>query len=302
LSQGSYDRYMVRKPVYEQYPVAVKNRQVPMTLMSSAQVPEAKVHGRLGWITGLPDPNPHVFEHTHNCDELIYFIGGDPQEPQVLGGEIEFYLGGQKILFNTNTCILIPKGVKHGPLIWREYTKPHLQLTILIGQGSLDGQGFADPGTKPQKTDDIDYEQYVVRSPIYEDAPVVKNRQTPTMTYMSSHQIRGARYYLEGGWLWAMPEPNPHIFEHKHHYDEFVIHFGGDPENPEDLGAAIEIGIAGEPLVFNTTCGMFVPKGIKHGPNIWRDFKKPHFEMALMIGCGTFKEGWGANIDHLTPP
>ena len=50
--------------------------------------------------------------------------------------------------------------------------------------------------------------------------------------------------------------------------------------------------------MFNTTCGMFVPKGIKHGPNIWRDFKKPHFEMALMIGC-TFKKV-SANIDHLT--
>ena len=137
MSQTSYDRYMVNKPLYENYPVAVKHRQVPMTLMSSAQVPEAKGHGRLGWITGLPDPNPHVFEHTHNCDELIYFIGGDPQEPQVLGGEIEFYLGGQKILFNTNTCILIPKRVKHGPLIWHEYTKPHLQLTILIGQGLM---------------------------------------------------------------------------------------------------------------------------------------------------------------------
>jgi hypothetical protein len=40
------------------------------------------------------------------------------------------------------------------------------------------------------------------------------------------------------GWIYEMPDPNPHINEHIHeNYDEIVIHIGGDSNNPEDLGA-----------------------------------------------------------------
>jgi hypothetical protein len=37
----------------------------------------------------------------------------------------------------------VPKGVKHGPLVWKKYRRPHLELTIMIGAGSL---AEADPG------------------------------------------------------------------------------------------------------------------------------------------------------------
>ena len=33
------------------------------------------------------------------------------------------------------------------------------------------------------------YERYLVRKPIYEAGPGVKNRQSPTMTYMSRAQV-----------------------------------------------------------------------------------------------------------------
>jgi hypothetical protein len=122
------------------------------------------------------------------------------------------------------------------------------------------------------------------------------------MTYMSRHHIPEVNYYFEFGWLYGMPEPNPHIFEHKHHFDEIVFHLGGDPQNPEDLGGEIEMCVGGQPLTFDTSCALFIPKGIKHGPVTWKEFRKPHIEGAIMLGAGTFAEGWGANIDHLKSP
>ena len=78
----------------------------------------------------------------------------------------------------------------------------------------------------------IDYEKYLVREPLWEAGPGVKKRQSPTMTYMSGKQVPEANYYIELGWIYDIPEPNPHIHEHVHDFDEIVLHWGGNPETP----------------------------------------------------------------------
>ena len=139
----------------------------------------------------------------------------------------------------------------------------------------------------------IDYEKYLVRKPIYEAGGGYKGRQSPTMTFMSSQQVPEANYYIELGWIYDIPEPNPHIHEHVHDYDEIVLHIGGDPANPEDLGADIEFYVGGQPLRFDTSSGLFIPRGVHHGPIICREYRKPHIVMAIMCGAGTIQEGWG---------
>lgn len=138
------------------------------------------------------------------------------------------------------------------------------------------------------------YSKYLVTKPIYEAGTPVKGRQSPTMTLMSNALVPGCNMYLKVGWIWDMPTPNPHIHEHSHSFDEIVLHIGSDPDNPEDLGGEIEYVMAGEPLVFNKTSALFVPTGVKHGPLTWKKFSRPHLEMAIMIGTGSFKEGWPA--------
>jgi hypothetical protein len=139
------------------------------------------------------------------------------------------------------------------------------------------------------------YEKYLVRKPIREvgapPAPKVTGRQGPSMTYMSNDLVPGSNLYIEFSWIYDIPQPNPHIFEHVHEkYDEVVLHIGGDPNNPEDLGAEMEICVEGEPLIFDTTTALFVPRGIKHGPLVWRRVTKPHLEVAIVLGAGTLAQ------------
>ena len=147
--------------------------------------------------------------------------------------------------------------------------------------------------TIPVKKDKFDYEQYVIRSPLREAGGIIKGRQSPTMTYMNRHQINVANYYIEFGWIYDIPEPNPHIHRHIHrNYDEIVLHIGGDPEKPTDLGGEIEFYMDDQPLTFSSNTGLFVPRGTYHGPLTWKKFTKPHIEMAIMLGAGTAQEGW----------
>jgi len=230
-------------------------------------------------------------------------FGGNYKTPQVLGGEIEFYVAGQPITFNTTTVFYFPKGTPHGPVTWKKFQYPHMQMAIMLGTGSA-GEAWESSGihetknTLPVKIKDFDYEQYVVRSPMREaGAEFTAGRTSPTMTYMSGVQVPGVKYYIEMGWTFGMPvskTAGPGMPEMAHdNCDEIVLHIGGDPSNPEDLGGEVEFYVGGQPLTFDTTSALFIPRGLRHGPLRLKQYRRPHIVMAIMCGAGTLKEGWG---------
>ncbi len=144
-------KYFVSRPAYEVAPALEVAGRIPaMTLMSNALVAGADHYVEAGWILGMPDPNPHIFEHTHDYDEIVLHIGTDPNDGEELGGEIEFMLDGQPLTINKTSSVFVPKGMKHGPLTWKSFTRPHLEMTIMIGAGSL---AEADPGGHQEKMD-----------------------------------------------------------------------------------------------------------------------------------------------------
>ncbi len=136
------------------------------------------------------------------------------------------------------------------------------------------------------------YKKNLVNVPRYEvgETKEIKGRQNPTMTYMSNDLVPGSNTYIEIGWIYEMPEPNPHIESHVHNYDELVIHIGADPENPEELGAEIEFVVGDDKIIIDKTSALFIPKGVQHGPLTWKKVNKPHIEMVFMPGAGTLKE------------
>ena len=137
-------KIFVDKPAYEVTPVmVVTGRRPAMTLMSNALVPGSNFYIETGWVFGMPSPNPHIEEHVHDYDEIVIHLGTDPEDQEDLGGEIEFIVNGKPLIINKTSAVYVPKGIKHGPLTWKKYWHPHLELTIMIGAGSL---AQADPG------------------------------------------------------------------------------------------------------------------------------------------------------------
>lgn len=280
MAESKFEKYLIRRPLYERLG-GVKNRQSPtMTFMSQKQIPEASCYLEFGWICGIPEPNPSTLEHNHENEEIILFFGGDPENPEDLGGEIEFYIESQPLKFSASAAIYIPPALRHGPIIWKEFRRPHIQMTLspssFLSSSNINKVGFQNDN----------YNQYLVRKPIYERARGIKNRQSPTMTFMSQAQVPEAKYYIEFGWIYGIPEPNPPVTQHVHSNDEVILHFGGDPENPEELGGEIEIMVEDDSLVFDTSTALFAPRGLRHCPVTWRKWRKPHIEMAITLGSG----------------
>ena len=136
---GKYEKFLVKKPALEVGTgEKITGRQRPtMTFMSSDLVPENDVYLEFGWVWDVPQPNPHIHEHSHEYDEIVLHIGSDPNNPEDLGAEIEFVVGGEPLKVDKTAAIFIPKGVKHGPLTWKRVDRPHIQMAIVLGGGVL---------------------------------------------------------------------------------------------------------------------------------------------------------------------
>jgi len=89
----------------------------------------------LGW-SFLTAPFLMVAEaHKHDFDQLILFFGGDPNNIGEFGGEAVFNLDGKKNIITYPACVLIPKGVMHGPLDIKKVSKPFMFIDITFSPG-----------------------------------------------------------------------------------------------------------------------------------------------------------------------
>jgi hypothetical protein len=74
--------------------------------------------------------------HTHDCDEVIAFIGTNPDDPHDLAGEVEIWLGDEKYILTKSCLVFAPKGLIHCPLIWRKVDKPIFHFTAKVQAGA----------------------------------------------------------------------------------------------------------------------------------------------------------------------
>jgi len=139
MAKTSYKKNLVNKPAYEVgSQQVIKGRQNPtMTFMSNDLVPGSDTYIEIGWVYEMPSPNPHIHSHSHDYPEIVLHIGTDPKHPEELGGKIEFVVGGETIVIDKTSALYIPKGVEHGPLTWKDVKKPHIQMVVMPGAGTV---------------------------------------------------------------------------------------------------------------------------------------------------------------------
>ncbi|WP_402468422.1 hypothetical protein [Isoptericola aurantiacus] len=79
---------------------------------------------------GGPYPKYH-----HDADNLMFFTGTDPDAPRDLGAHVEFHLGEgdamQVFHFEEPRCIVIPRGVRHFPMIVSGLRRPFVVTDVL---------------------------------------------------------------------------------------------------------------------------------------------------------------------------
>jgi len=116
------------------------------------------------------------------------------------------------------------------------------------------------------------------------------------------------RYEETGVWHpWAGPHVHPT-------YDECLLFFGHDTNNPDYLGAEFEIALGKEQEkhVFNTPSVVILPAGVPHCPLVTRRIDKPFVHGHIILGPDDKVDWWptdsksikttGSKYNHLVKP
>jgi len=84
------------------------------------------------WFMDKREGKPET--HTHDFDEIVGFVGSDPEDPANLNGTINFLLDGEMITLTRSAIIYIPAGMPHCPFSIDEISKPIIHFSGGNGQ------------------------------------------------------------------------------------------------------------------------------------------------------------------------
>ena len=79
------------------------------------------------WFHTVNDTGPET--HAHEFDELIGFLGSDPENPTELQSEITLFLDGETISFTKSCVAYIPRGVTHSPILVPRLDRPIIHFS-----------------------------------------------------------------------------------------------------------------------------------------------------------------------------
>ena len=150
--QSRYEKLIVRKPsppLHEIEPSAVAGEGFIPTgvkvlcdkelFPETGSIVEYSIINRdtsLGNRPGGPQP------HKHEYSELLVYLGTNPDNPDELGGEIELWLGEgeklEKVTLTTSSSILIPPGLAHLPLFYRNVYRPIIHVLVMFDSTDYD--------------------------------------------------------------------------------------------------------------------------------------------------------------------
>jgi quercetin dioxygenase-like cupin family protein len=239
-------------------------------------------------------------EHVHDFDEYIGFIGTrGQQDPHGLGGEIEFWLSGEKYLLTKSCLIFVPKGLKHCPIRFNRIDSP-----IIFFTGSFGGKEAKYTRTPTQFSDakaaERNYAKYISygvnpkKAPPKDESPEAKKKQEE-MRQKSGSTIEATRIldldlvegapYIDFVWMYKGYEKNVTHPEHSHDWGEIFGYIGSvGQEDPHSLGGEVEFWVNGEKHVLTKSCLVWIPPRLPHCPVRFARIDKPILWFTIGIG------------------
>ena len=217
--------------------------------------------------------------HTHDVNEILGFFGNDPDDPYNLHGEVEFWLGDQKLIINKTAMVFIPAGVKHSPLILKRVDKPIFHFSVVIS-GHWDTHSLKET-RKPES----DYNKYVVtelKAPTFKPEFVEAYQKFATRVLWMDKNVIPEAFQMNVSWYCkpARHAPEPH----KHEDDEIIGFFGGDASDPYNLNGEVEMWMGDEQFILTKSTLLFAPAGMSHCPLIIRRADRPIFHFSVVTG------------------
>ena len=79
------------------------------------------------WFTAPREARPPT--HTHEFDEFLGFIGGDPDNLTDLGATVKFLFDDEWYTFTKSVLVYVPKGIPHSPMVIEDVKRPFIHFS-----------------------------------------------------------------------------------------------------------------------------------------------------------------------------
>ncbi len=232
--------------------------------------------------------------HTHDFDQLLLWLGPDPDNLLELGAEIELCLGkdGERHLFTIPTAVAIPRGVPHFPATIKNLKNPFQYMEISLaseysaspvtakGNAETPLAGFMSPNrTYIHALNFLRKGPYFYGSNNAEDSGGVfmnlTGHQTGIELHVSFESIKNAPYTFG---------PAPHR-PHVHKFEEILLFMSPNCRDLNDLDAESEIdmGKEREKHHFAGPAAVVCPEMLPHCPLTVTRVGKPF--LFLVVSC-----------------
>lgn len=108
------------------------NLSDPWALIRAEDVPGASVYITTSWVHEVDHDVDWVKEHEHDYDEVLMFLGNNPEDVNDLGGEVFLDIEGERHVLTTTSSVFIPAGTKHCPLGFHKVTRPFRFIAVAM--------------------------------------------------------------------------------------------------------------------------------------------------------------------------
>jgi len=109
------------------------NLSLPYGIMRQLDVPASTVFGAYSWVSPVGEETFWVHEHIHeDFDEILVWMGNDPENPQDLGGDLYMTIDGERHVVSSTGAVYIPKGTYHCPLGFEKVDRPFTFIAITL--------------------------------------------------------------------------------------------------------------------------------------------------------------------------
>jgi len=97
--------------------------------------------------------------------------------------------------------------------------------------------------------------------------------------YSLNNKIIPGGMFTHCHWIWETHGSKGVQIEspHKHDFSEVFGFFGTNRQNPRKLNGEIEFWLDNEKYIIDYSCLIFIPRGLKHAPIVFRNVKSPVF-------------------------
>ena len=184
--------------------------------------------------------------HTHDFDEYLCFLPGNPSNLNEYQAEIEISLGGEgeKHVVVDPAIIYLPKGFPHGRLSFKKVDKPVSYMKICLSPRYSTTQRIVETNYRqyiinPKIANDI------VRQDFYVNDELVGKEKKFVQNLTFAGQAT-ANCGLTMRWF-SVKEPLV-LYQppHSHEYKQYQLFMGGNPANVEEFDSEVEISLGEE--------------------------------------------------------